>query len=30
MVKEKVTMQKLEFGPRRGVYIDIGKAIDKF
>jgi transketolase len=30
MAKEKVTMQKLEFGPRRGVYIDIGKSIDKF
>ena len=30
MAKEKVTMKKLDFGPRRGVYIDIGPDIDKF
>jgi transketolase len=30
MAKEKVTMKKLDFGPRRGVYIDIGPEIDKF
>jgi transketolase len=30
MAKEKVTMKKLDFGPRRGVYIDIGPDVDKF
>jgi transketolase len=30
MAKEKVTLKKLEFGPRRGVYIEIGPDIDKF
>lgn len=30
MAKEKVTMKKLDFGPRRGVYIDIGAEAGKF
>lgn len=30
MAKEKVAMKKLNFGPRRGVYIEIGADIDKF
>jgi transketolase len=30
MAKEKVTMKKLDFGSRRGVYINIGPDIDKF
>ena len=30
MAKEKVTMKKLDFGPRRGVYIDIAPEIGKF
>ena len=30
MAKEKVTMKKLDFGPRRGVYAEIGPDIDKF
>lgn len=30
MAKEKITMKKLDFGPRRGVYIDIAPEIGKF
>ena len=30
MAKEKVTMKKLDFGPRRGVYIEIAPDIAKF
>jgi transketolase len=30
MAKEKVTMKKLDFGPRRGVYIDIAPETAKF
>jgi transketolase len=30
MAKEKVTMKKLDFGPRRGVYIEIAPDIEKF
>ena len=30
MAKETVTMKKLDFGPRRGVYIDIAPEIGKF
>jgi transketolase len=30
MAKEKVAMKKLNFGPRRGVYIEIAADIDKF
>jgi transketolase len=30
MAKEKVTLKKLELGPRRGVYIEIAPEIEKF
>lgn len=30
MAKEKVTMRKLDFGPRRGVFIDIASEISAF